>query len=229
MRNQIIINPALGGLPSGTSGKILSLISSGFDSPVAAWHLMKRGARVDFIHFHSYPRTGKESINNVKNIVQILNRYQTASDLYLVPLLDIQREIFSKCEGKYRILLYRRFMMRIAERVASDIRAGALVTGESLGQVASQTLENIRVTDNSVSLPVFRPLIGMDKVEIINGAKKIGTYEISSQPYEDCCSLFTPRHPATKARLQDIEFEESKLDVKKLIQEAIKKIEKVEF
>ncbi len=221
--------PALGGLPVGTSGKVLSLISSGFDSPVAAWHLMKRGARVDFIHFHSYPRTGKESINNVKNIVQILNRYQILSNLYLVPLLDIQREIFSKCEGKYRILLYRRFMMRIAERVASDIRAGALVTGESLGQVASQTLENIRVTDNSVSLPVFRPLIGMDKVEIINGAKKIGTYEISSQPYEDCCSLFTPLHPATKAKLKGVEFEESKLDSEKLTREAMNKIEKIEI
>ncbi len=220
--------PALGGLPSGTSGKVLSLISSGFDSPVAAWHLMKRGARVDFIHFHSYPRTGKESINNVKDIVQILNRYQIISNLYLVPLLDIQREIFSKCEGKYRILLYRRLMMKIAERIANDIHAGALVTGESLGQVASQTLENIRVTDSAVSLPVFRPLIGMDKIEIINKAKKIGTYEISSQPYEDCCSLFTPLHPATKARLQDVEFEESKLDSEKLIKEAIGKMEKIE-
>lgn len=220
--------PALGGLPVGTSGKVLSLISSGFDSPVAAWHLMKRGARVDFVHFHSYPRTGKESINNVKNIVQILNRYQLLSNLYLVPLLDIQREIFAKCEGKYRILLYRRFMMKIAECVANDICAGALVTGESLGQVASQTLENIRVTDVAVSLPVFRPLIGMDKVEIINYAKKIGTYEISSQPYEDCCSLFTPLHPATKAKLQDVEFEESKLDSEKLIKEAIEKMEKIE-
>lgn len=221
--------PALGGLPAGTSGKVLSLISSGFDSPVASWHLIKRGARVDFIHFHSYPRTGKESINNVKDIVQILNRYQIASNLYLVPLLDIQREIFSKCEQKYRILLYRRFMMKIAEYITGEIRAGALVTGESLGQVASQTLENIRVTDDAVSLPVFRPLIGMDKIEIINEAKKIGTYEISSQPYEDCCSLFTPLHPATKARLQDVKFEESKLDSEKLIKEAIEKMEKVEI
>jgi len=220
--------PGLGGLPVGSSGKVLSLISSGFDSPVAAWHLMKRGARVDFIHFHSYPRTSKASIDNVKNLVQVLNQYQSASNLYLVPLLDIQREIFAKCEAKYRILLYRRFMMRIAEKVADKIGAGALVTGESLGQVASQTLENIRVTNAAVSLPVFRPFIGTDKIEIINEAKKIGTYEISSQPYEDCCSLFTPLHPATKARLEQVEFEESKLDAEKLIKEAIEKMEKTE-
>lgn len=220
---------ALGGLPVGVSGKVLSLISSGFDSPVAAWRLMKRGARVNFIHFHSYPRTSKASINNVKNLIKILDEYQFGSILYLAPLLDIQREIFSKCEERLRIILYRRFMFRIAEALATKINAGALVTGESLGQVASQTLENIRVTDNAVSLPVFRPLIGMDKVEIINEAKKIGTYEISSQPYEDCCSLFTPRHPATKAKLEQLEFEESKLDSKKLIKEAIEKMEKVEF
>lgn len=221
--------PGLGGLPVGSSGKVLSLISSGFDSPVAAWHLMKRGARADFVHFHSYPRTGKASINNVRNLVQILNQYQLISNLYLVPLLDIQREIFAKCEAKYRILLYRRFMMRIAERIANEINAGALVTGESLGQVASQTLENIRVTNAAVSLPIFRPFIGTDKIEIINEAKKIGTYDISSQPYEDCCSLFTPLHPATKARLEQVEFEESKLDAEKLIKEAIEKMEKVEL
>lgn len=218
----------LGGLPVGVSGKVLSLISSGFDSPVAAWRLIKRGARVNFIHFHSYPRTGKESINNVKNLIKILDKYQFGSILYLAPLLDIQREIFSKCEEKLRIILYRRFMFRIAEDLARKIGAGALVTGESLGQVASQTLENIGVVNNAISIPVFRPFIGADKIEIIDEAKKIGTYEISSQPYEDCCSLFTPRHPATKARLRDIEFEESKLNVKKLIEEAIKKIKKIE-
>ncbi|MBU3924333.1 tRNA 4-thiouridine(8) synthase ThiI [Patescibacteria group bacterium] len=219
----------LGGLPVGTSGKVLSLISSGFDSPVAAWRLMKRGARVDFIHFHSYPRTGKASINNVKNLIKILNKYQFNSTLYLAPLLDIQREIFSKCEERLRIILYRRFMFRIAEALAWKIGAGALVTGESLGQVASQTLENIGVANNAVSIPIFRPFIGADKIEIIDEAKKIGTYEFSSQPYEDCCSLFTPRHPATKARLGQVEFEESKLDSEKLIKEAIEKTEKVEI
>lgn len=219
----------LGGLPVETSGKVLSLISSGFDSPVAAWHLMKRGARVDFIHFHSYPRTSKASINNVKNLIKILDRYQFDSILYLAPLLDIQREIFSKCDERLRIILYRRFMFRIAEILAEKINAGALVTGESLGQVASQTLENINVVNRVLSIPVFRPFIGTDKIEIINEAKKIGTYEFSSQPYEDCCSLFTPRHPATKARLEQVEFEESKLDSEKLIKEAMEKIEKVEI
>ncbi|MBU4141705.1 tRNA 4-thiouridine(8) synthase ThiI, partial [Patescibacteria group bacterium] len=219
----------LGGLPVGTSGKVLSLISSGFDSPVAAWRLMKRGARVDFIHFHSYPRTSKASINNVKNLIKILNKYQFNSILYLAPLLDIQREIFAKCEERLRIILYRRFMFRIAEILAWKIGAGALVTGESLGQVASQTLENIGVANNAVSIPIFRPFIGADKIEIIDEAKKIGTYEFSSQPYEDCCSLFTPRHPATKARLGQVEFEESKLDSEKLIKEAIEKTEKVEI
>lgn len=219
----------VGGLPVGVSGKVLSLISSGFDSPVAAWRLMKRGARVHYIHFHSYPRTSKASINNVKNLVKILDKYQFGSKLYLAPLLDIQREIFSKCGERLRIILYRRFMFRIAEALAVEIKAGALVTGESLGQVASQTLENIGVVNNAVSIPVFRPFIGTDKIEIIDQAKKIGTYEFSSQPYEDCCSLFTPRHPATKARLEQVRFEESKLDSEKLIKEAIERIEKAEF
>ncbi|MDP3057747.1 MAG: tRNA uracil 4-sulfurtransferase ThiI [bacterium] len=220
---------ALGGLPVGISGKVLSLISSGFDSPVAAWHLMKRGARVHFIHFHSYPRTSKASINNVKNLIKALDQYQFGSVLYLAPLLDIQREIFSQCEERLRIILYRRFMFRIAEALAKKIGAGALVTGESLGQVASQTLENIGVVNNAISIPVFRPFIGTDKIEIIDEAKKINTYEFSSQPYEDCCSLFTPRHPATKARLEQIRFEESKLDSEKLIKEATGKIESVEI
>lgn len=219
----------IGGLPVGVSGRVLSLISSGFDSPVAAWHLMKRGARVCFIHFHSYPRTGKDSINNVKNIIKVLNLYQFDSILYLVPLLDIQREIFSKCEERLRIILYRRFMFRIAEVLAQNIKVGALVTGESLGQVASQTLENIAVVNNKILIPIFRPFIGTDKIDIIDQSKKIGTYEFSSKPYEDCCSLFTPRHPATKAKLCDIDFEESKLDIEKLVNEAFKKIEKIVF
>lgn len=220
---------AQGGLPVGVSGKVLSLISSGFDSPVAAWHLMKRGARVNFIHFHSYPRTSKASINNVKNLIKILDQYQFGSILYLAPLLDIQREIFSKCEEKLRIILYRRFMFRIAEVLAYKINAGALVTGESLGQVASQTLENIGVVNNAISIPVFRPFIGTDKIEIIDQAKNIGTYEFSKAPYEDCCSLFTPSHPATKASLLQVEFEESKLESEKLINKAIEKIEKIEI
>ncbi|MBU3965080.1 tRNA 4-thiouridine(8) synthase ThiI [Patescibacteria group bacterium] len=222
---------ALGGLPVGVSGKVLSLISSGFDSPVAAWHIMKRGARVDFVHFHSYPRTSKASVNNVKELVKILNNYQSRvlGILYLVPLLGIQREVFSKCEAKYRIILYRRFMFRIAERLAEKIGAGVLVTGESLGQVASQTLENIKAASAAISIPVFRPLIGTDKEEIINEAKKIGTYDISSQPYEDCCSLFTPAHPETRARISAVEAEEQKLDIEKLTEEAMEKTEKVEF
>src|SRR3989344_3235205 len=188
-----------GGLPVGTAGKVLSLLSSGFDSPVASWQLMRRGCRVDFIHFHSYPQTSKESQENVWEIVKVLNQYQFSSKLFLIPFLDIQKEI-----------------------------SGALVTGDSLGQVASQTLENIVVISQATIMPIFRPLIGTNKEDIIDTARQIGTYEISARPYDDCCSLFLPEHPETRAKLEVILEIEKKLDEDKLISEAVGGIEVVE-
>lgn len=211
-----------GGLPVGVSGKVLSLLSSGFDSPVASWQLMRRGCRVDFIHFHSYPQTSQTSIENVKEIVKILTRHQYNPALYLVPFLDIQKEITAKSEdASQRVVLYRRFMMRIAQKIAEREKCGALVTGDSLGQVASQTLENIGVISQAITMPIFRPLIGTNKDDIIDAAKKIGTYEISSRPYDDCCSLFLPEHPETRAKLNVILEIEKKLDVERLINGAI--------
>ncbi|MEK7067102.1 MAG: tRNA uracil 4-sulfurtransferase ThiI [Patescibacteria group bacterium] len=220
----------LGGLPVGVSGKVLSLLSSGFDSPIASWQLMRRGCRVDFVHFHSYPQTSKESQENVKELTKILNQYQASSKLFLIPFLDIQKEISAKSEdASQRVVLYRRFMMRIAEKIAERERCGALVTGDSLGQVASQTLENIGVISQATNMPIFRPLIGTNKDDIIDTTKKIGTYEISSHPYDDCCSLFLPEHPETRAKLEVILEIEKNLDVEKLISEAIGRMEILEL
>ena len=219
----------LGGLPVGVSGKVLALLSSGFDSPVASWQLMRRGCRVDFIHFHSYPQTSKESQENVWEIVKILNQYQFSSKLFLIPFLDIQKEISVKSEDvSQRVVLYRRFMMRIAEQIARKENHGALVTGDSLGQVASQTLENIGVISQAIIIPIFRPLIGANKEDIINIARQIGTYEISARPYDDCCSLFLPEYPETRAKLEVILEIEKKLDEDKLISEAVGGMEVVE-
>jgi len=216
-----------GGLPTGTAGNVISLVSSGFDSPVASYQIMKRGARIIFVHFHSYPQTNKASLNNVKKIVKILNQYQFKSILYLVPFLNIQKEIHLKCSPALKIILYRRLMIRMAEILAKKEGAKALVTGESLGQVASQTLENIQAINEASSLPILRPLVGTDKEDIINQARIIGTFEISSAPYEDCCSLFVPKHPETRAKLSDILNEEKKIDLNEMINKALNKIEKI--
>ncbi len=221
--------PAPGGMPAGVNGKVVSMISSGFDSPVASWQLMKRGAEVIFVHFHSFPRTSRASIDNVKNIIRILNKYQFGSTLYLVPFFEIQKEILTKAPQDHRIILYRRMMFRIAEQLARENKAKALVTGESLGQVASQTLENIEVISSVVKIPIFRPLIGTDKIDIMNMAQKIGTYDISKLPYEDCCSLFVPKHPKTKARIDEVEFIEKDFDIEKLTRSVMLKIEKEIF
>lgn len=215
--------PGAGGLPAGISGRLVSLISSGFDSPVAAWRMMKRGCEIIFVHFHSYPQTTLASKENVERLVKILAGWQKNlnAKIYFIPFLDIQKEITLKAPEKLRIVLYRRFMVRVAERLALENRAVGLVTGDSVGQVASQTLENINVVSNAASLPIFRPLCGLDKEEIISGAKQIETYEISSRPYEDCCSLFTPKRPATRAELFEIEAAEKELDIEKLIKNAI--------
>jgi thiamine biosynthesis protein ThiI len=211
-----------GGLPVTTAGKVVSLLSGGIDSPVASFLMQKRGAKIIFVHFHAYPYTSKASIEKAKKITKLLNRYQFSSNLYLVPFLEIQKETLLKTKAKFRVILYRRGMFKIAEKIAQKENALGLVTGESLGQVASQTLENIKAIDEAVDLPVFRPLIGMDKEEIIQLAKKIGTYEISILPHEDCCARFLPKHPETKANLEDIKKEEKGLNLKLLIQKAFK-------
>jgi thiamine biosynthesis protein ThiI len=209
--------PGSGGLPTGTGGNVLSLLSGGIDSPVAAFRMMRRGCNVVFVHFHSFPHTTPESQQKVRRLVSVLARYQLRGRLLLVPFADVQREIVAYSPPPLRVILYRRFMVRIAETLAAGERALALVTGDSLGQVASQTLENLRVVSAAARLPIFRPLIGSDKEEIICSAREIGTYEISIQPDVDCCTLFVPKHPETMARLEQTEWAEAELDVTRLV------------
>ena len=206
-----------GGLPVGTSGKVACLLSGGIDSPVAAYRMMKRGCSVFFVHFHSYPYLSKMSQEKVGDIAEILNQYQRSSKLFLIPFGDIQKEIVLQAPAKYRVVLYRRMMVRITEAIAKREKALALVTGESLGQVASQTLENITSIENAATLPVLRPLIGMDKGEIIGQAKDIGTYDISIIPDQDCCQLFIPKNPAVRTTIEEIERVEKALDIPRLI------------
>jgi len=219
----------LGGMPVSTSGKVLSLISGGIDSPVASWLAMKRGCKVVFIHFHSFPLVSKKSIEKTKELVKILSEYQGKSRLYLIPFSEIQSRIKVLAPAKQRIVLYRRIMFKIAEEIAKKENAKALVTGESLAQVSSQTLDNILVIEEATSLPVLRPLIGMDKLEIIELAKKIKTYEVSIRPQEDCCTLFVPKHPTTKAKLEIIKKIEKKLKLGKLMKKAVKEAEVLEL
>jgi thiamine biosynthesis protein ThiI len=210
--------PGAGGLPVGVSGMVLSLISGGIDSPVAAYRMMRRGCRIAFIHFHSVPYLDKTSQEKVRELVKLLTCYQFSSRLYLVPFGEVQRQIVASVLRPLRVVLYRRMMMRIAEAVAKKEQAQALVTGESLAQVASQTLENLSVIEQAASLSILRPLVGMDKQEIIDQARKIGTFDTSAIPDQDCCQLFVPQHPATKAKLGDVEKAESSLDVSGLTQ-----------
>lgn len=211
------------GLPVGVSGKAVSLLSGGIDSPVASYYAMRRGVRVVFVHFSSYPFTDQESVEKAERIVETLNKFQFESELYVVPFSDIQQEILTNCEASFRVILYRRFMFRLAERVTERENAKALVTGESVGQVASQTLENMTAANEVTDLLTLRPLAGMDKEEITAEAKRIGTYEISILPAEDCCQRFIPKHPETKADLQEVKKEEQKLNVEKLVEKAIDK------
>ncbi len=210
-----------GGLPSGTGGKVVCLISGGIDSPVAAYRMMRRGCHAIFVHFHSFPHTSAESQDKVRRLLGILGRYQLESRLLLVPFADIQREIVAFAPPALRVVLYRRFMMRIAEALAHKERAPALVTGDSLGQVASQTLENLRTISGAVRLPIFRPLVGDDKEDIMRTAREIGTYSISILPDQDCCSVFVPRHPETMSTLEAVEAAEAGLDGSRLIQQAL--------
>lgn len=214
-----------GGLPTSVSGKVGCLLSGGIDSPVASFQLMKRGCRALFIHFHSYPMTTLASQEKVIDIVTILNRYQLSSRLYLVPFLDIQKEVALKAPPPSRVILYRRMMARLGEAIAKRERAKAIVTGESLGQVASQTLQNLATIEEAVEVPVLRPLIGQDKLEIVEEAQAIGTYPISILPDEDCCQLFTPRHPATRTDVASIKEAEAALDIDKLVAQGLEKLE----
>ena len=218
-----------GGLPSGVSGNVMCLLSGGIDSPVAAYRLMKRGCRVRFVHFHSYPLLSHASQDKVREIVRLLTEYQLRSRLYLVAFGDTQRNIVLSAPPPLRVVLYRRLMMRIAERLAKRSKSAALVTGEAVGQVASQTLENLSVINDAASLPVFRPLIGSDKDEIIAEARRIETYPVSIIPDEDCCQLFTPRNPATKARREQVEQAEAALPTHEMVAVAVKEAERQDY
>jgi thiamine biosynthesis protein ThiI len=206
-----------GGLPVGVSGTVAVLLSGGIDSPVAAWRMMKRGCRVLFVHFHSVPYLPATSQAKARALVERLTSWQYASHLHLVPFGEIQREVVLGVPPPLRVVVYRRLMIRIAEALARRAGALALATGESLGQVASQTLENIASIDAAASLPVLRPLIGMDKLEITREAQRIGTFEISIEPDADCCTLFTPKHPATRTTVEEIDAAEARLDLERLV------------
>ena len=213
--------PGAGGLPMTTGGNVLCLLSGGIDSPVAAFRLMRRGCKVSFVHFHSFPHTTRESQQKVTSLLGTLSRHQLQSVLYLVPFAELQRQIVAYTPAPLRVLLYRRFMMRIAEAVATKAGALALVTGDCLGQVASQTLQNLGAVSNVVSLPIFRPLIGEDKEDIIKTARSIGTYEISILPDQDCCTLFVPKHPETMAQSGRLELAEKELEIDVLVESAL--------
>ena len=221
--------PGAGGLPAGTSGRVVCLLSGGIDSPVAAYRLMRRGCRVLFVHFHSYPILSRASQEKVRELVTHLTRYQYDSRLYLVPFGAIQQQVVLSVAPPLRVVIYRRLMMRIAEAIARRNRAQALVTGEVVGQVASQTLENLSAINSVVGMPVLRPLIGTDKDEITAEAERLGTYPISIIPDQDCCTLFTPRHPATKARRQDVERAESALPIEEIVERAVEAAVSEEF
>ena len=209
--------PGPGGLPVGASGTVAALLSGGIDSPVAAWRLMKRGCRVGFVHFHSVPYLPPTSQAKARALVERLSQWQYASRLALVPFGEIQREVVLSVPPPARVVIYRRLMVRIAEALARRWGAQALVTGESLGQVASQTLSNIACIDEVARMPVFRPLIGMDKLEITDEARRLGTFEISIEPDADCCTLFVPRHPATRMSVEEAHAVEARLDVERLV------------
>lgn len=219
----------IGGLPVGTAGKVVTLLSAGIDSPVAAWRMMRRGAVVVGVHFSGRPQTNDLSERLVAELGRVLERTGGLGRIYLVPFGDLQKEIALAAPPDLRVLLYRRLMVRIAEEVARLERAKALVTGESLGQVASQTLDNIAAVDESATLPVLRPLIGNDKVEIIAEARSIGTYELSTQEHDDCCTLFMPRTPETHAKVAQILDGEKDLDIPRMVADAMASLTWVDF
>jgi tRNA uracil 4-sulfurtransferase len=210
-----------GGMPVGVSGRVACLLSGGIDSPVAAWRLMRRGCRVLLVHFHSYPILSRASQEKARELARLLAEFQLHSRLFLVPFGEIQQQVVLAVPPPLRVVVYRRLMMRIAEAIARAHRAQALVTGEVVGQVASQTLENLASIDRVVTMPVLRPLVGMDKDEITAEAQRLGSYSISIIPDQDCCTLFTPRHPATKAKAPDVERAESTLAIDEIVGKAV--------
>ncbi|MBI2867222.1 MAG: tRNA 4-thiouridine(8) synthase ThiI [Chloroflexi bacterium] len=218
-----------GGMPVGVSGKVMALLSGGIDSPVASWRMMGRGCRVLFTHFHGFPLVEGTSREKAVELARLLARHQFRSRLFLVPFGGLQREIITSTPPDYRVLLYRRFMFRIAEALALRHGARALVTGESLGQVSSQTLENMAVIERVTTMPVLRPLVSMDKAEIEVQARRLGSYPISIIPDQDCCSLFVPKHPVTRGRLEDVEKLEQGLDVERLVRDALAQVEEKTF
>jgi len=213
--------PGPGGLPVGTGGTVAALISGGIDSPVASWRMMKRGCRVLFVHFHSVPYLPDASIRKVRELVRRLTQWQYVSHLYLVPFGEIQREVVLAVSPMARVVVYRRLMVRIAEALARQSGALALVTGESLGQVASQTLHNLARIDEVALLPVLRPLIGMDKIEITDEARRLETLEISNEPDADCCTLFVPAHPGTRLSREEVAAMEARLDIPALVRAGV--------
>lgn len=233
MDQQILVGTekrrAVGGLPVGTAGRVMTLLSGGIDSPVAAWRMMRRGCHADFVHFHSYPRVDRATIEKAEELVERLTRWQYKSRLFLVPLLEIQTAIRLHAPERLRVLLYRRFMIRIAQVLAQRKRARALVTGEVVAQVASQTLGNIAAVDAVATIPVLRPLCGMDKQEIVEEAQKLGTFEVSIQPDQDCCQLFLPKHPSVSSSDEECTEAERALDVTALVKDAIDRVELVTF
>lgn len=218
-----------GGLPVGTNGKGMLLLSGGIDSPVAAFMMAKRGVEISAVHYHSYPFTSERAEEKVKDLARILSVYTGDIKLYSVNILEIQKEINKKCPADEMTILSRRFMMKIAEKIADQNNIHALITGENLGQVASQTIQGLTVTNAAVNKPVLRPLIGFDKQDIIEIAKDIGTYETSIKPFDDCCTLFLPKHPVTRPKLEDIIESESNLDVEGLVSKAIENMEVYEI
>jgi tRNA uracil 4-sulfurtransferase len=215
-----------GGLPVGVSGRMMALLSGGIDSPVAAWRMGRRGVEVELVHFHGQPFTDHSSVRQATELAEVLTRYQLRTILHLIPLADAQREIVTHAPSNLRVVLYRRTMMRIASELAKQRACQAVVTGDSLGQVASQTIENIGTVDAAVAgVQVIRPLIGMDKQEIVDNATSIGTYDISTHKHQDCCVLFEPRSPATRAKPHHAERAEQELDLDAMVGKALAGVE----
>lgn len=221
--------PCFCGLPTGTSGKATLLLSGGIDSPVAGFMMAKRGLELNAVHFFSYPYTSERAKKKVLKLAEILGEYVGHFKVYVVPFTEIQLQIRDNCREDMMTLIMRRFMMKIAEKIAVSSGSKALITGESLGQVASQTIDSLHVTNSAVDIPVFRPLIGMDKTEITVISRQIDAFETSILPYEDCCTVFTPKHPKTKPRVGEVEAEEQKLPFDKLVEEAVANAEIIEI
>ena len=217
--------PAVGGMPVGTNGKAMLLLSGGIDSPVAGYMIAKRGVQLNCIHYHSFPFTSEQAKQKVIDLARQLSTYAGPIRMYVVPFTELQQELYQKCPESQLTILMRRYMMRIANRIAHRANCSALITGESIGQVASQTMDGLCCTNAVCDMPVFRPLIGFDKTEIMDYAEKIGTYETSILPYEDCCTIFTPKHPQTKPRVEQLIESEKLIDGEGLIRRAIEGIE----